>query len=111
MSEPTPYAGEAEYRDDLDSLLAQLRDVEQALHSIRTNLVPLVTGTRPGETMSTIERQPVRRALVNPDTADAWAHPYHADQVTKLARAAANAARDAALIQQRYAATDRAELA
>lgn len=106
--EPTPasaepYHDDREYHDDVDSLLAQLRDVEQALHSIRTNLIPLIVRDRPGADIARLARTGAHFTIDH--VADAWAHPYHADQVSKLARAATSAERDAELIQRRYAAT------
>lgn len=85
-----------EYADDVDSFLAQLRDLQAALHTVNVNLVPLL-----------IDRaDDPERAWVRPvdggDAVGAFAHGYQAQQVDKLARAAERMAHDFHVMQDRY---------
>lgn len=107
---PDPYRSDDDYHDDVSSLLAQLRDAENVLASIRANLLPLVAVCdHTTTTFGDAERDADRYPLDDGNTADAWDRPYLADQVAKLARSTASAQRDAELIHGRYAATIEAQ--
>ena len=104
------YHDDVDYRDDVDSLLAQLRDVERAFGQIRRDLVPLLTRFVAGDPDASISAVVGDRAgrypLGSGNVADAWHETgYAVEVVRRLARAAERAARDAELIHGRYAAT------